>query len=244
MKSYLDPLFESIFPIIFYDENDLVNVAGTSTLVEHKGQNYLLTAAHVLKNPGRKYHLYILLRDKAVHLHEPAFMSKIQKTDIDTAFFPLAFHPTLETHLSGYKSITLKEYDGDIAYSREHYFVFGFPWRRAKYNRTDKELNARPLQYFTDLIDDSSLFSKYNRPQESHILVQYNPKTTINRSSVKQLAPHPHGISGGPLFKALINDKDELILLIFEGLLIEWKDSRVIVATKKEKIRNFIDGKP
>ncbi len=90
---------------------------------------------------------------------------------------------------------------------------------------------------------DNSLYIKYNRPQKSHIIVQYNPKSTKNRSGRKHLAPHPHGISGGPLFKALIDNKDEVILLILEGLLIEWKDSRVIVATKKSKIREFIEGK-
>jgi hypothetical protein len=242
----LEPLYQSIFPIIFYDNDDKVNVAGTSILVDVNDNQYLITAAHVLKGNGSKYQLYVLLADKAIRLHEPAFMNKLPTTkndpDLDIAYFPLSRHPTLTSCLNGYKTISLREFDGNIQYHREHFFVFGYPWRRAKFSRVSDELSVRPLQYFTDNIDDESLHQKLSRPKDSHILVQYNPKNTKNRDGNKQQAPHPHGISGGPLFRALVDGNDEVILLILEGLLIEWKQSQVVVATRKSIIRDFIES--
>jgi hypothetical protein len=246
MGGYLDSLFQSVFPIVYYDEHDMVKIAGTAILVEHVNHHFLVTAAHVLRDPGSKYQLYVLLQDKAVHLDGPASISRIPENenipDIDTAYFALDYHPTLMTHLNIYKSITLEEFDEDVNYVRKHYFVFGYPWRRARYNRTDNELSVKPLQYFTDIITDRSLYEKFKRPTESHILVQYKPKSTKNADGKEQLAPHPHGISGGPLFKALVDKNDNVIALILEGLLIEWKESQVIVAVKKIKIRDFLES--
>ena len=85
------------------------------------------------------------------------------------------------------------------------------------------------------------MYSKFNRPQSHHIIVKYNPKNSKNQAGAKLTAPHPHGISGGPLFRALIDDNDRLQVLILEGILTEWKDKNYAVATSKKVLRDFID---
>ncbi|WP_298199980.1 hypothetical protein [Desulfosporosinus sp.] len=246
MTDIPNPLTLSTFPIIFADDKNNINIAGTSILAEHNEHQYLLTAAHVLRDPGTQYPLYILLNDAPFPLKGPAIMSKLPQKesdpDLDIAYFPLEFELDLASQLTGYATITLREFDENIDYAREHYFIFGYPWRKAKYKRTDNELIATPLQYVTEKITNKRLYEKYSRPEESHILINYKPKSTKKADGSRYIAPYPHGISGGPLFRALVNKENELILLILEGLLIEWKESHAIVATRKESIRKFIDA--
>lgn len=244
-QSLFEPLYHSIFPIIHYDQKDFAHLVSTSILVENNNTPYIITAAHTLRNIGSKYPLYLLLPEKAVLLPGPAFMSKLpdinNPLDLDIAVFPLMKQPDLWNHLSGYKTISLMEFDNSIDYVRDHYYIFGYPWRKSKYSRHSKEIKSKPLSYVTDYLSDHSLYEKYDRTVKTHILVKYDPQNTKNALGENRIAPKPHGISGGPLFRALVDEKDQLITLIFEGLLTDWKDKKVIIATKKSEIKLFIE---
>jgi len=245
-ENLFDPLYQSIFPVVYYEENNFAHIAGTSILIENNDIPYIMTAAHILRDIGSKHPLYLLLTEKAVLLPGPAFMSKLpDKTnhlDIDIAVFPLIHQPELWDHLLGYKTISLMEFDNSISYTRSHYYIFGYPWRKSKYLRDSKEMHSKPLSYFTDYVTDDSLYQKYSRTKNTHILVQYIQTNTKNTLGESIIAPMPHGISGGPLFKALIDEHDQVIALIFEGLLTDWKDKKVIIATKKNQIKSFIEA--
>jgi len=149
--------------------------------------------------------------------------------------------PLIE-HLAGYCTITLEEFSGKAEFQKEYFFIFGFPFRGAKYDRADKELTAKPLKYFTIPVTDPSVYKKYDCSQEIHMIVQYDPKATKNQDGIQQKAPLPHGISGGPLFRALINEQDEIEMLILEGMLTTWKDSKFVIATRKTTIKKFIES--
>jgi len=243
MINVTDSLTESIFPILYNDEKCNIRIAGTAILAEHNGQPFLLTAAHVLRDLGRQYPLYILLGNKAIALEGPAVMTKManRQQDLDIAYFQLSFSPPLLAQLTGYKTITLRDYDGTAAYAREHYFVFGYPRTKAKYRRKGNEFRAKPFRYLTDRITNHNLNKKYDRPDDSYILVHYRRRASKNKIGRRQLLPDPYGISGGTLFRALVDDSDTLILLILEGLLLKLEDFRVIVATRTGKIRDFIE---
>lgn len=242
-----EPIYNSIIPLVYYDENKLVHIAGTSILVDNDRDTILITASHVLREIGDKYPIYILLARKAIILPGPALLSKLpdkkNPLDLDIAYFPLAKQSELLKHLEEYKPLSFKEFDESISYAKDHYYVFGYPWRRAKYSRDSSELNIKPLGYFTDKLNDPELYEKYNRSSDTHILVKYRPKESKNADGNKITAPKPHGISGGPLFRALVNEKNEVFTLIWEGLLTDWKESRIIIATQKSTIKNFIEGK-
>lgn len=242
----IDPIEESVFPLVYSDDNERFHVAGTAILVEHANVSLLVTAAHILRDIGNKYLLRLLWNNKAIVLSGPAFISKepseSSPLDLDIAVFPLSLQTDLMEHLNGTKTITLKDFDDSVGSARSHYFVFGFPWRKAFYSKEINELSAKPLRYFTDLITDAAVYSTYNKSPEAHIIVHYNPKKTMNQERKPITAPKPHGISGGPLFRALVDDKDNLIMLILEGLLTDWKDKKIIVATKKNEIRKFIEA--
>jgi hypothetical protein len=186
-----------------------------------------------------------LLSEKAVLLPGPAYMTKLpdenNPLDLDIAVFPLIEQPELWDQISGLQTIPLMEFDNSIDYARNHYYIFGYPWRKSRYVRADKEMKSKPLSYFTDYITDDSLYEKYKRTKQTHILVQYVQKNTKNALGESIMAPMPHGVSGGPLFRALIDENDQLKTLIFEGLLTDWKDKKVVIATKKNQIRTFIE---
>ena len=247
LDNLFESLYKSIFPIIYFDDKNDANVLGTSILVEYRKIPYLITAAHSLRcEIGREYPLYVLLSEEAVFLPGPAYMTKSPSDDnpldLDIAVFPINSNSDLRDRLTGYKTVPLHDFDDSIEFAREHYFIFGYPWRRSKYNRYSNELEAKPLSCFTDRITRDSLYEKYNTTPETHILVKYSKRNMKDNSGQKRFAPKPHGISGGPLSRALINENDQLIVIIFEGLLTEWQDNDVIIATRKSEIRSFIES--
>ncbi len=244
-ENLFEPLYQSIFPIVYYDEKNFVHMVGSSILIENHNAPYLVTAAHTLRDIGSKYLLYILLSKKAVLLPGPVFITdlpdKNNPLDLDIAVFPLKEQLELSEHLLGSKTISLAEFDESIDYARDHYYIFGYPWRKSRYLRDSKEIKIKPLSYSTNYLTDIFLYEKYNRTKKTHILVQYIQKNTKDALGKSRLAPMPHGISGGPLFRLLVDKKDQWIVLIFEGLLTDWKDKKVIIATKKSQIKSFIE---
>lgn len=242
----LNLLFYSIYPLIYYDEKNRIHIAGTSVLAEHMDIPFLLTAAHVLRGPGNKYEIYVALADKAVRLPGPAFMSKTPTKprgyDIDIAFFPISDNQGLFDHFNGLKTITLNDFDESIKYVSYQYFIFGFPWRKANFSKKKKLLSPKPLQYFTEPVESKKVFETYNFSMSSHLIVQYQRRKTKNIEGKKVIAPLPHGISGGPLFKALIDGNNHVNTLVFEGILIEYRDNKYVIATRKKEIRNFIEA--
>lgn len=240
----LDPLHKSIFPIIYYDDNKRAELAGTSIYVQHNNSHFLVTASHVLKDIGSKYQLYVLIPGKAIRLPGPAFMSKepstVDSLELDIAFFPLSIHPEILSYLEGYSLFDLVDYDGQTQYAREHYIMFGYPYRKARHVIEDNEFKTKDLYYNTDKVECEEIYAKYKRPKSHHIIVDYFPKNTKNQNGIEVTAPHPHGISGGALFRALIDENDMLQVLILEGILTEWKDKKYAVATKINALRDFI----
>ena len=113
-------------------------------------------------------------------------------------------------------------------------------WHRGFHDKDKALINIKPLRYTTDEAGEDS-YSKYARSKQDHIIVRYKPKATINQNKGKTIAPKPHGASGGPLFRLLVDKRDYAILHIFEGILIEWKGNEVIVSTRKSTLRQFIN---
>lgn len=240
-------LSQSIFPIIYYDDNRCANVAGSAFLVENNDVPFLLTAAHVLRDVGSKFQPFLLLHDKAIRLHEPAFMSPINKIDgsdnIDVGCFPIQPNKTLATHLQEYKTISLQDYPYENHLEKEIYFAYGFPWRSAKYNKSTREIWAPPIQYFADFVENLGVYKKYKKSSEDHIIIKYNQKQIFDQNGKKKMPPKPHGVSGGPIFRALLNENNVCELVILEGLLTNWEDNQWMIATRKKTIKNFIETK-
>ena len=240
MMQYEDPIFSSVFPILQIEENKRVSIAGTSVLVRLFDLPFLVTAAHVLRKNGNTNPLFLPFSGQNIQIDGPASMTPVGTgNDLDIAVFDLRMQPALLESFSGYKAISLESPSEIPIHERSHYYVFGYPSTRAKYYNPDKLIDITPLDYISDEVNEE-LYETYKADKQSNILVGYNPKTTINQKKAKTTAPHPYGASGGPLFRILIDKNDHPIIWIFEGIMTEWKNKKVIQSTRKSVIRSFI----
>jgi len=234
---------QSVFPILQY-ENTKISVAGTSIFVEHRGLPFMVTAAHVIRNNGKKYPLYISLEDEVVDLIGKVWLTsdKLDNNDLDIAIIDLDSNQRLMNSLNGYKTISLDEATTIYAYNNQYFFIFGFPWRKSSYKRSEKIIISKPLPYITNIENRDKIYDKYRRPKENHIIVRYTRKNTFNQDRKKIWAPLPYGISGGPLFSVLVNQADIVSSpFVLEGVLSEWRGNEFIIATRKSLLRQVID---
>lgn len=240
MTKYNDPLLDSVSPIFQHEENNNVSIAGTSVLVSHLNQTFLVTAAHVLRDNGNENPLFLSFEGNNIQLDGPALMTPINReNDLDIAVFDLRMQPTLLELFNGYKINSLESPEHLPIHTRSHYYIFGYPFRKAKYNKENKLVEITPLDYITDEVADD-VYDAYEINKQTNILVSYNPKNTHNKKKMKTTAPHPHGASGGPLLRILVDENDNPIILIFEGIMTKWKAKKAILSTRKSIIKSFI----
>lgn len=245
--SIFDFISKSILPLVYYDKHKKLNIAGTSVLAEHKGNHFLLTAAHVLTHlSSSNYKICLALPTKIIELPYPLFLSHAPNNDkniksdyLDIAFFPLFPIPKL---LEGFNTISLKEYNEQIDYVNDLYLIFGFPETKFKHFPGKIEYKIGYIEYTTILVTDPSEYIRLKISPISHLLVKYEPNDTVNSKGVKINPPSPYGVSGGPLFRLLFDKNGRLIKIIIEGLLTDWVDKKIVVATKKSNVREFIDS--
>jgi hypothetical protein len=235
-------VLDSVIPIVTGGAHHTVEVIGTAVLVEDNDALYVVTAEHVIKEWGEESVLYLLIEKELYEIKGPVWLSDKVDSSIDLAIIPVYQLPELFALLWQRPAISLQEFDGSVPFHRECFVVYGFPSKRAKYDRQEKLITINPLRYFTTEIVDDHLYSRYKVKPSSHVLVKYVPKDTKTHDGVKVTAPtKPHGASGGPLLRALIADDDTLLLFVFEGILTDWKDNRTIIAAKKSQIKAVIE---
>ena len=235
-----DPLFDSTFPILQCEENGTVSIAGTSILVRHHDVEFMVTAAHVLRDNGSANPLFLSFGGENIQLDGPALMTPLtDNNDLDIAVFDLRFHPELHVLFDGYRVNSLEHPDTLPPHARSHYYIFGYPFRKAAYDKKTKKIEIRPLDYITNEAEDD-WYTKHGANKETNLLVDYDPKNTNDSKKVKRMAPHPHGASGGAIFRALIDNDGQLIMLIFEGVMTRWKGKKHILSTRKSVIKSFI----
>jgi hypothetical protein len=238
----MEEIYLSVFPIV-QEESSQFSIAGTAILIQCDEIPFLITAAHVLKNNGSEYPLYFVIGDKFIPIRDHAYMSKIEDDiDTDIAIFDLGLccellHDELIEY--GGKPFSLESPEGLPSHARSHYISIGFPWRKSKYKRKEQTLDIKPLQYVSNEVENN-FYIKYNRPKEQFLIVDYRRRKTHDNNRKRKFAPKPEGTSGGAIFTVLVNEKDEIVMLIFEGLLIEWQNNEHFVATKKSTIKNFL----
>ncbi len=237
----MEDIFLSVFPIIQHEGSQL-SIAGTATLVECDKIPFLITAAHVLKKNGSEHPLYLGIGDKLVSIEYTAYISKEKDgIDIDIAVFDVTLCQLLydELHAYGMKTISLNSPASLTYHTQSNYMAVGFPWRKSKYKRKENTLNIKSFQYISDEAD-CTFYEKYNRPKDRFLLVDYTRKKNKDFNGVIKMGPIPQGSSGGALLKVLSDEKNEIVMSIFEGILIEWQNEEHIVATKKSAIIDFL----
>jgi hypothetical protein len=70
---------------------------------------------------------------------------------------------------------------------------------------------------------------------QKHIALEFNPQKMVDASGRCQTAPHPRGMSGGPVWKVIRTEINGRSVMAFRlaGIAIEFKQSkRTLIATR------------
>jgi hypothetical protein len=244
-QTLFEQLYKSILPIVYIDHHKNVHVAGTCIYIEHRSIKYILSAAHTFIDPGNKTDLFLSLEHSLVHIPGPVWLSRDANGVIDArdiSIFPIGISTDISSSLEEYFPIELIPFNNDVLYATSNYYYFGFPHRKAKYDRSSKTLVPKPLDYQTIIIDDEELYAKFKTHTDTHIITSYDKNNTVNASRIKVTPPLPHGASGGPLFKMLGDENNDLITMNLEGVMTTYKEKKYIVSTRISSVREFIDS--
>ena len=197
------PNTESICPIFYKDiQSGTMEQIGSSVVIDINNIKFLLTAAHITDFLKHGF-LFIPVVKGFAQLHgnyssfnlPTGFDRDDDKVDI--AYFKLnkelsnSLHPTIKS--IGRSSLNLTE-----SLVKDDLYTFaGFPLSKAK-KKAEKYISE--IYNFTGPAASSIEYEKYGYDDQFHILVRFNRKNSCTIDGVKQIPPHPKGISGGAVF--------------------------------------------
>ncbi len=222
----------------------------SSLLIQLNNTNYLVTAAHVLKN---KKKIAIFLENRFLILDgTPVYTNTDSDNDnnkVDLAIWKLTRENADSMSLK-YNFFLLDKYCFDFEVKKDHqYIVFGYPLTQIKFIREEKKYKIKPFFHQTN-VSSNSKYNKLNFDQRSHIVLEYNKKEVENfEKNIIYRGPNLNGISGcgiwpSPELNLTEGQKTPFFPI---GIVIEYhSNSDAIVATRinvlTELIRNKFDS--
>jgi len=231
-----EELLKSIFPIIQLDEkNKRYDIAGSAVLVEYNKQKFLLTAGHVLQKNGIKYPLYLFLEKETIKLNGPAFVQE----NIDLSIFDLRTDKKLNESLKYLIPLKIQQNSANTT-NNINYLVYGFPHRKGYFNKVTSIFKIKPIIYLTKE-SEINVYSTLSVDNKNFRIVNYNQKKSKDEEGNKTTVCIPQGASGGGLIKVYSNNKQELVSFELDGILIEWRNKKYIVATRTCEIIKTIE---
>lgn len=229
-------LIESVFPILQKDEYERFHIAGSSVFIEYRQAYYLVTASHVL---SAKYPLYISLDKETILLDRG--LVRAEEDDIDLAILDLALDKDISMALSAHKPLSINEDDKIDHYSRIQYLAFGFPATKFSHNKNGNIFDYKDVLSFISKESCDQIYDEIGRNKRLHTVIDYVKNNQKRHDGTSLIGVDPFGASGGGLFKLFVDENDHLILYSLDGILIEWKKKKAIVATRLPVLRGFID---
>jgi len=199
----LNPKTDAICPIFFKKTgNEKLEQIGSSVVVKIKDRLFLLTVAHITDflNHGV---LFIPTTDGLSQLYGNYSPFKIptgfrrEHDKVDIAYFKLneklssQIHPTIKYLERTDIHLTESLIENDI------YTFSGYPVSKAK--NEDKKYISEIFSY-TGYAASKSEYDKLGYDNSFHIVVHFNRKNSCTSEGIKQIPPHPKGISGGAVF--------------------------------------------
>lgn len=195
---------DSVCPIfVCLKVSEKIEQIGSGVLLQIKNQVFILTAAHVTdwkekgelciptKNgiEGIEGHIAGIVLPKGVSR---------TKDKIDMSYFCLSKSLVGKLHKS-FKPLTLEDcWLTDNTQPKDIYSFSGFPLSKAK------TLNDKYTSEMMTYSGVSTSFTKYEKlgySDDTNIVIDFRRKKSANIDGVKNMPPHPKGISGGAIFR-------------------------------------------
>lgn len=247
------PFESSSFPVLGIDNqlNKLKGI-GTCTLTRlHEDMVFLINSAHTLEIWGDNSPIYIALPNgKTIELPF-AFKTKSETIDkVDIAVTPIFgefsdffFDDTIMS-LQLEDDFPIEDFKN---YAKRVVF-FGFPSSNSRFSIDWKknEIKANPISYTSIEIDKLAerMVDFYDIDLSIHILARFQRRNIKSQNGKIQKSPDPHGISGGAVYFAYVEEGECVDILKgieFAGIGNEYLENRSILkATRKTAILSFI----
>jgi len=246
------PFENSSFPVLGIDDRtDKLKGIGTCTLTRYdENRIFLLNSAHTLDNWGNRPIFIALPNGKTVELPF-ALKTKSKNIDkVDIAVTPLlgdfasSFYDENISSLPLYDDFPSKRFD----FLLKRLVFFGFPASKSRFNIDSKKnrINADSICITSIEINsvNKHIAEYYHIDFHIHILATFEIRKMKDQNCVKKRSPNPHGISGGAVFYAYVEEgqhEDILKAINFVGIGNEYlQNPALLKATKKTAILAFI----
>ncbi len=247
------PFENSSFPVLgIDDQSDKVKGVGTCTLTRiAENELFLVNSAHTLENWGKNRPIFIALPNgKTVELPY-ALKTKSDTIDkVDIAVTPLLgefadnFYDEKISSLPLYEDFPIEKFKD---FSQRVVF-FGFPSSDSRFSIDWKrnEINANPIcitSIEVECLTDKTV-NYYDIDLSIHLLSKFERRKMKDQNGANKTSPDPHGISGGAVFIAYVEEGEHYDILKganFVGIGNEYLQNRSLLkATRKKAILYFI----
>lgn len=222
-------LTEHLRPIYIANSANEPELIGTGVLIAVGSHRFLVTAAHVFaQGAGAIFYipndvsgdLQVLKGQRASSITNQL---RYEDNVIDISVVWLDTSLACQFKPSAFVSPININFD-DIGDPTRIYIAMGYPWRKnQRISRITRRLRASVHAYAANIVPSIDLAAA-GLQQVSHMMLRYRKRHSRTQDGSDVTAPHPHGMSGGPLWRfdpyGPISGITQLV-----GILIEWKYS-------------------
>lgn len=232
---------------------------GTGVLIKYENDHFIVSAAHVLqpyatkqkRNPYREESEYDDSKDAFLSLENIGFyyggfyypIKEVAYTNItgevenliDIAVIKLEKETVEELLGKQFVDCNLVEFDHAVT-TQNRYFVYGYPaeWTDLK---SDK-IVCKPLEMITHGID-ASMVEGLKFDVQYNLLIEYNPKSLVDKDGNVLDISSPNGISGCGLWYLGTDNQLKLVGIMTENK-IEKEGKPFMMATRIEAVIDIL----
>lgn len=186
-----------VCPIYSIDEKEKLKLLGSAVLIRMNIYNFLITAAHVLKE-NKESTLYLFGKSDLVELKGTAYSTPFENANhskIEFSFMHLDESTVKELIHFDFLDISFVE-PNDFTHQHKLYTFVGYPGTKNK-PRPDIKTVKRSIFVYSNSGSDNSLYKHFKVEPYSHIIVGYEKEKGINNQGEILTMPDPYGMSGG-----------------------------------------------
>ena len=230
-RSYVRPLFVP-------DHKDGPRLIGSSVLVRVGSQHFLVTAAHVF-DECRKATLNVGA-DDLVPITGIGCTTALPPGGRAADRIDLAVIPILDDRLvNNCRFVAVDEFDLDPRARSKLYVAVGYHGR--EWRRYDVKSVASPGMAYAGVLADLSICEGLGISESTHLAIRFHRSRVLGSEGV-QVAPDPHGMSGGAFWRVDTTAEGSMSNPRLAGIGIEYhgRPIDVLVATRSFLVLEII----
>jgi len=224
------------YPILFEGEDGIPDLVASCLFIQIDGQDYLVTAAHAVRNKSRG--MLTSGCEELVGVSGRASSTSGERDDhIDVAVISVSGQFVSRNCINVVPEAWLKPYY-DVEYPHIR-AISGYPASKNKRIRAVDRHTQTVTNYYFGYVGYAQPeldFAKYGMFEDDNVCIRYEVGSNGEQKGLNP--PSPIGMSGGPCW--LVPDAQDPEGVYLEGTLIEFRDKRIVFATKIERVIELI----